>query len=167
MQSTSILTFDKAFGDHTVQATGVYEVLKDNYQSTSASSRGIPVGMGYNGVQFGSILQAPWVEYSTTVMQSFMGRVNYSYKNKYMFSGSVRYDGASQLAEGNKYDNFTAFSLGWNLMEEKFMKRLKDMVPEFKIRGSYGTVGNAAVPAYSSHLKFYPGMDDSLSLIHI
>lgn len=94
-------------------------------------------------------------------MQSFMGRVNYSYKNKYMFSGSVRYDGASQLAEGNKYNNFTAFSLGWNLMEEKFMKRLKDMVPEFKIRGSYGTVGNAAVPAYSSHLKFYPGMDDS------
>ena len=161
LQSTSILTFDKAFGDHTVQATGVYEVLKDNYQSTSASSRGIPVGMGYNGVQFGSILQAPWVEYSTTVMQSFMGRVNYSYKNKYMFSGSVRYDGASQLAEGNKYDNFTAFSLGWNLMEEKFMKRLKDIVPEFKIRGSYGTVGNAAVPAYSSHLKFYPGMDDS------
>ena len=161
LQSTSILTFDKAFGDHTVQATGVYEVLKDNYQSTSASSRGIPVGMGYNGVQFGSILQAPWVEYSTTVMQSFMGRVNYSYKNKYMFSGSVRYDGASQLAEGNKYNNFTAFSLGWNLMEEKFMKRLKDMVPEFKIRGSYGTVGNAAVPAYSSHLKFYPGMDDS------
>ena len=161
LQSTSILTFDKAFGDHTVQATGVYEVLKDNYQSTSASSRGIPVGMGYNGVQFGSILQAPWVEYSTTVMQSFMGRVNYSYKNKYMFSGSIRYDGASQLAEGNKYDNFTAFSLGWNLMEEKFMKRLKDMVPEFKIRGSYGTVGNAAVPAYSSHLKFYPGMDDS------
>lgn len=46
-------------------------------------------------------------------------------------------------------------------MEEKFMKRLKDIVPEFKIRGSYGTVGNAAVPAYSSHLKFYPGMDDS------
>ena len=109
MQSTSILTFDKAFGDHTVQATGVYEVLKDNYQSTSASSRGIPVGMGYNGVQFGSILQAPWVEYSTTVMQSFMGRVNYSYKNKYMFSGSIRYDGASQLAEGNKYDNLQHF----------------------------------------------------------
>ena len=63
------------------------------------------------------------MEYSTTVMQSFMGRVNYSYKNKYMFSGSIRYDGASQLAEGNKYDNFTAFSLGWNLMEEKFIEK--------------------------------------------
>lgn len=102
LQSTSILTFDKAFGDHTVQATGVYEVLKDNYQSTSASSRGIPVGMGYNGVQFGSILQAPWVEYSTTVMQSFMGRVNYSYKNKYMFSGRfVMMEPASWQKETN------------------------------------------------------------------
>lgn len=161
LQSTSILTFDKAFGDHNIQATGVYEVLKDNYQSTSASSRGIPIGMGYNGLQFGSILQLPWVEYSTTVMQSFMGRMNYSYKNKYMFSASIRYDGASQLAEGNKYDNFTAFSLGWNLMEEKFMEKLKNIVPEFKIRGSYGTVGNAAVPAYASHLKFNPGIDDN------
>lgn len=161
LQSTSILTFDKMFGNHHVQATGVYEVLKDNYQSTSASSRGIPVGMGYNGVQFGSVLQAPWVGYSTTVMQSFMGRANYSYKNKYMLSASIRYDGASQLAEGNKYDHFTAFSLGWNLMEEKFMENLKSILPEFKIRGSYGTVGNAAVPAYSSHLKFYPGMDDN------
>ena len=161
LQSTSILTFDKMFGNHHVQATGVYEVLKDNYQSTSASSRGIPVGMGYNGVQFGSVLQAPWIGYSTTVMQSFMGRANYSYKNKYMLSASIRYDGASQLAEGNKYDHFTAFSLGWNLMEEKFMENLKSILPEFKIRGSYGTVGNAAVPAYSSHLKFYPGMDDN------
>lgn len=161
LQSTSILTFDKAFGDHNIQATGVYEVLKDNYQSTSASSRGIPVGMGYNGIQFGSTLQIPYAEYSTTVMQSFMGRLNYSYKNKYMLSASIRYDGASQLADGNKYDHFTAFSLGWNLMEEKFMESLKSIVPEFKIRGSYGTVGNAAVPAYSSLLKFYPGMDDS------
>ena len=161
LQSTSILTFDKMFGNHHVQATGVYEVLKDNYQSTSASSRGIPVGMGYNGVQFGSVLQAPWIGYSTTVMQSFMGRANYSYKNKYMLSASIRYDGASQLAEGNKYDHFTAFSLGWNLMEEKFMENLKSILPEFKIRGSYGTVANAAVPAYSSHLKFYPGMDDN------
>ena len=78
-----------------------------------------------------------------------------------MLSASIRYDGASQLAEGNKYDHFTAFSLGWNLMEEKFMENLKSILPEFKIRGSYGTVGNAAVPAYSSHLKFYPGMDDN------
>lgn len=159
LQSTSILSFDKEFGKHNVQFTGVYEVLKDNYQSTSASALGIPVGMGYNGLQFGSILQQPWVEYSSSAMQSFMGRVNYSYDKRYMFSASLRYDGASQLAPGHKYDKFSAFSVGWNLMEESFMKKWRNIVPEFKLRASYGTVGNAAVPAYSSQLKFTPGLD--------
>lgn len=159
LQSTSILTFDKSFGDHNTQLTAVYEILKDNYQSTGASAKGIPVGLGYNGLQFGSILQQPWVEYTNTTMQSFMGRFNYSYQKRYMFSASLRYDGASQLAEGHKYNNFTAFSAGWNLMEESFMKNLKNIVPEFKLRASYGTVGNAAVPAYASQLKFTPGLD--------
>lgn len=159
LQSTSILTFNKSFGKHNVQATGVYEVLKDNYDGTSASAKGIPVGLGYNGLQFGSILQQPWVETSKTTMQSFMGRANYSYQKRYMFSASIRYDGASQLAEGHKYDSFTAFSAGWNVMEEDFMENLRDIVPEFKIRASYGTVGNAAVPPFASQLKFTPGLD--------
>ena len=82
LQSTSILTFDKSFGKHNVQATGVYEVLKDSYDGTTASAKGIPVGLGYNGIQFGSILQQPWAETSKTTMQSFMGRVNYSYQKR-------------------------------------------------------------------------------------
>lgn len=159
LQSTSILTFDKSFGDHNVQATGVYEVLKDDYNSTYASAKGIPVGLGYNGIQFGSVLQQPWAEVSKTAMQSFMARANYSYKKRYMLSASIRYDGASQLADGHKYDGFTAFSVGWNLMEEAFMENLRKIVPEFKLRASYGTVGNAAVPAFASQLKFTPGLD--------
>ncbi|MBC5646307.1 TonB-dependent receptor [Parabacteroides sp. BX2] len=163
LQSTSILTFDKALGDHNLQITGVYEVLKDNYQNTWVSSRGIPVGLGYNGIHFGSTLQQPWLGYSTTVIQSFMGRANYSYKNRYMFSASIRIDGASQLADGHKYDDFSAFSVGWNLMEENFMEDLKNIIPEFKIRGSYGSVGNAAVPAFASQLTFTPGLDADLN----
>lgn len=91
LQSTSILTFDKSFGKHNVQATGVYEVLKDSYDGTTASAKGIPVG--------------------------------------------------------------------WNLMEEAFMERFRHVVPEFKLRASYGTVGNAAVPSFASQLKFTPGLD--------
>lgn len=161
LQSTSILTFDKAFGNHNVQATGVYEVLKDDYNSTSASAKGIPVGLGYNGLQFGSVMQQPWVSYSKTAMQSFMARVNYSYQKRYMLSASIRYDGASQLADGHKYDNFTAFSVGWNIMEEAFMEKFRHIAPEFKIRASYGTVGNAAVPSFASQMKFTPGLDAS------
>lgn len=159
LQNTNILSFDKDFNGHHLQATAVYELLKDKYDSTQAAAKGIPVGMGYQGVHFGSIIQKPWLEYSSTAMMSFMGRVNYSYKNRYMVSASIRYDGASQLADGNKYDSFAAFSAGWNLMEEPFMESIKDIMPEFKLRASYGTVGNAAVPAYSSHMKFTPGTD--------
>lgn len=159
LQSTNILTFDKQFGKHSVQATGVYELIRGEYDSTSASSKGIPVGMGYNGVNFGTILQQPWVDYSTTTMESFMARANYSFDSRYMLSASIRYDGASQLADGHKWDHFLAYSAGWNIHNEEFMKGARRVISELKLRASYGTVGNAAVPAYSSHLKFYPGLD--------
>lgn len=159
LQNTNILSFDKDFNGHHVAVTAVYELLKDKYDSTQSAAKGIPVGMGYQGVHFGSIIQKPWLEYSSTAMMSFMGRINYAYKNRYMVSASIRYDGASQLADGHKYDSFAAFSAGWNLMEEPFMESIKDIMPEFKLRASYGTVGNAAVPAYSSQMKFTPGTD--------
>ena len=159
LQNTNILSFDKDFKGHHVSATLVYELLKDKFDSTQASAKGIPVGMGYQGVHFGTTLQQPWLEYTSTSMMSFMGRVNYAYKNRYMVSASLRYDGASQLAEGHKYDKFAAVSAGWNLMEESFMESARRIMPEFKLRASYGTVGNAAVPAYSSYMKFTPGID--------
>ena len=161
LQNTNILSFDKDFNDHHVQATAVYELWKDKYNSTTASAKGIPVDMGYQGVHFGTILQKPWVEYTSTSMMSFMARANYAYKNRYMASASVRCDGASQLADGNKWDTFMAFSAGWNIASEAFMSSLKTQINELKLRVSWGTVGNAAVPAYSSQMKFTPGTDAS------
>lgn len=97
----------------------------------------------------------PWAETSKTTMQSFMGRVNYSYQKRYMLSASVRYDGASQLAEGHKYDGFTAFSVGWNLMEEAFMERFRHVVPEFKLRASYGTAGQCGCSVVCLPVEVY------------
>ena len=159
LQNTNFLTFDKDWNGNHVQATFVYELFKDQYSSTTASAKGIPVDMGYQGVHFGTIIQKPWSEYSSTSMMSIMGRVNYAYKNRYLASASFRRDGASQMAPGHKWDNFWAGSVGWNMAEEKFMEGAKNVLSEFKIRGSYGSVGNAAVPAYSSQMKFTPGTD--------
>ncbi|MCC8113701.1 MAG: TonB-dependent receptor [Bacteroidales bacterium] len=159
LQNTNMLTFDKDFSGHHVQATAVYELWKDKYDSTQAAAKGIPVGMGYQGVHFGTVLQKPWCEYSSSSMMSFMGRLNYAYKNRYLASASIRYDGASQLADGNKWDHFTAFSAGWNIASEEFMNPYRRVINELKLRGSYGTVGNSAVPAYSSQMKFTPGTD--------
>ncbi len=159
LQNTNYLTFDKDWNGHHVQATAVFELFKDQYDATIASAKGIPVEMGYQGVHFGTTIQKPWIEYSSSSMMSMMARLNYAYKNKYLFSGSFRRDGASQLAPGHKWDNFWAGSIGWNMAEERFMSSIKDVLSEFKLRASYGSVGNAAVPAYSSQMKFTPGTD--------
>lgn len=161
LQSTSILTFDKYFGLHHVGATGVYEYIADKYDSTQSSAKGIPVEMGYQGIHFGSIIQKPWIEYTSTKMMSAMARVNYVFDDRYMLSASFRYDGASQLAPGHKFDGFWAVSGGWNIASEKFMESSRRVLNQLKLRASYGTVGNAAVPAYSSHMKFTPGTDAS------
>lgn len=159
LQSTSILSLDKDLGKHHIGATGVFEYIADRYNATMASAKGIPVGMGYQGVHFGTVLLKPWLESTATQMMSGMLRANYAYDSRYLLSASLRRDGASQLAPGNKWDNFWAVSGGWNLANEKFMEQYSRIINELKLRGSYGTVGNAAVPAYSSQMKFTPGMD--------
>ena len=167
IRNTTMLAFDREWAGHHVQATGVYEVYKSVYNAVYGSSTGIPVKMGYQGIGFGTRFAAPGSDYGKSASQSVMGRVNYSYENRYMLSGSVRYDGASQLAEGHKFDTFWAVSAGWNLMQEKFMEPVKPVLSEFKLRASYGTVGNAAVPSYSSLLLLnsnYDSENDQLIL---
>jgi TonB-linked SusC/RagA family outer membrane protein len=159
LQNTNVLSIDKKFGNHRISFTGVYELLKEQYRSTEASAKGIPVHLGYDGLLFGSELQPPYTQLTKKAMRSLMGRINYGYKNRYLLSFSDRYDGASQLAEGHKFDNFAAVSAGWNIREEPFMKPYMKFMPELKLRGSYGIAGNAAVPAYSSHMKFDAGFD--------
>jgi TonB-linked SusC/RagA family outer membrane protein len=159
LQSTNVLNFTKRFDKHLLDVTGVYEILKDQYRGSFAAAYGIPVGLGYNGLSFGSNFQPPVINLTNTALMSFMARINYSYDNKYMITFSDRYDGASQLADGNKFENFNALSLGWNITEEKWMRGIRPIFPELKLRASYGQVGNAAVPALSSQLLFNAGLD--------
>ncbi len=164
LQSTTIVGFNKVWGRHDVSATAVYEIARSSGRSIWAGSRGIPLKMGYYGLAYGSYFEKPGATYSSGASQSVMGRVNYAYDKRYMVSASIRYDGASQLADGNKFDTFWAVSAGWNLMNEKFMQDIRPVLSDLKLRASYGTVGNAAVPAYSSHLLFAAGRDASENL---
>ncbi len=74
-------------------------------------------------------------------MAGFFFRANYAYKGKYIFNGSVRYDGHAALSKDNRWAPFSAAGLGWIMSEEKFMKDIK-WLNTFKLRGSYGTTGN-------------------------
>lgn len=80
----------------------------------------------------------------------FVGRLNYSYLGKYLASVSVRHDGSSRLAEGNKWDTFPAFSLGWRISEEKFMESTRSWLDNLKIRFGWGVTGTASIAEYQT-----------------
>jgi len=80
---------------------------------------------------------------------SYAGRLNYSYKGKYLLTASLRSDGVSRLAPGHKWDMFPSAAVGWNVHQEEFMKDLY-FVNNFKIRASYGVAGNATVLPYAT-----------------
>lgn len=82
---------------------------------------------------------APYVEHR---MSSLFGRISYNYDEKYMFQATVRRDGSSRFGTNNKYGTFPSFSVGWNIMNEKFMESTRDWLTNLKVRGSWGKNGN-------------------------
>ena len=92
-------------------------------------------------------------DYSTGLtdrsMSSYMARVNYSLKDRYLLAASMRWDGASQLSEGHKWASFPSVSLGWRIEQEKFMKNVK-WIDQLKLRLGWGISGNSAIAAYAT-----------------
>lgn len=75
-------------------------------------------------------------------LRSVFGRLNYNYKLRYMLTASLRYDGSSRFASGNKWGLFPSVSLGWNMANENFWTNIKETVNTMKLRLSYGGLGN-------------------------
>ena len=83
-------------------------------------------------------------------MVSFFGRINYAYDSKYLLQASLRADGSSVLADGNKWGYFPSVSAGWRITDEKFMNNTKSWLDNLKFRTSWGLSGNAAISAYQT-----------------
>lgn len=80
---------------------------------------------------------------------SYMGRLNYNFKERYLLTATVRYDGSSRLAEGNKWHAFPSVALGWNIIQESFMENVS-FLSGLKLRASWGNVGSTAIDAYQT-----------------
>ena len=78
-------------------------------------------------------------------LQSFFGRLNYNFKERYLLEANVRIDGSSRFTGSKQYGIFPSFSAAWRVTEEPFMQSLKKTVNELKLRGSYGTLGNQSI----------------------
>jgi TonB-linked SusC/RagA family outer membrane protein len=99
--------------------------------------------------------------YST---QGYFGRFNYNYAEKYLLEVNARYDGTSRFKEDDQWGFFPSFSAGWNIDREFFWKPIKDIVNTFKIRGSWGELGNQNVALYQG-LELIPMSGGSVNWI--
>ncbi|QNL47929.1 TonB-dependent receptor [Olivibacter sp. SDN3] len=134
---TQQLSFDKSFEDHNLGATLVYESQGQRYRNETASGN-----QSTNLVKTlnGATNVAANTLYETNLIRSMLARVTYDYAGKYLLTASIRRDGLSVFAPGNKNENFPAFSAGWKVNQENFMKDAA-WLSEFKLRGGYGITG--------------------------
>jgi TonB-linked SusC/RagA family outer membrane protein len=145
----NLITYDKSFGEHNLGFTFLQSAAEQRRTQSSVAAINLPYESAkwYN-LGLGSISSYA-SDYQQYNLLSYMGRINYSYAGKYLIQATLRYDGSSRLAEGNKWASFPGLSLGWRIKDEGFMSNI-DVVSELKLRASYGKVGNTAVDPYKT-----------------
>ncbi|MEO5912127.1 MAG: TonB-dependent receptor [Pelobium sp.] len=146
----NILTYDKNWGKHHLDVTGLYSGQEKKYEINSITGRTfINDDLSYNNVSAAAVITAGSF-YSREALVSQMGRINYSYDSKYLFTATARRDGYSAFGSGtNKYGTFPSVAIGWNISKENFLKDVKQ-IDNIKLRASYGTSGNQAVGVYQT-----------------
>ncbi|WP_026954536.1 SusC/RagA family TonB-linked outer membrane protein [Algoriphagus vanfongensis] len=153
MAWTNTLSYNKTIGDGVLDVLLGQESIENYAESASASRQEFLYEDGnFHYLNYGTANQQNSGSASKWNLLSFFGKVNYSLKDKYLFSATVRNDGTSRLAN-NKWDIFPAFSAGWRLSNEDFLD-LGPNVDELKIRASWGQAGNQQVPSYSTLASF-------------
>lgn len=150
----NLLTYDRTFArKHQVNAVALYSAEHSMYNSSFVAAKDIPADafQFYNlGRAAGEITVNPdYQNYNQTGLMSWMGRVMYSYDNRYMLSATLRSDGSSRLAEGYKWHTYPALSVGWNIGNESFMNNVS-WVDQMKLRVGYGQTSNQAIDPYAT-----------------
>lgn len=157
---TSTLQYDKSFGSHSVNLLLGVEQQRSTFEGFGLARQTLSDDF-FTVIQggFNTPLTAG-LGLGENYLASKFGRLNYDYKKKYYISGSVRNDGYSAFAAGKKFGDFYSFSGGWDLSRENFWsKGLSKVLNSFKLRASYGKVGNiSGIGNFSSFSFFSSGL---------
>ncbi|WP_324720338.1 SusC/RagA family TonB-linked outer membrane protein [Salinimicrobium sp. HB62] len=168
---TNTLSYDFTMGDHELNALVGTELLQNQINTEVGGSRnnllfpGNPRYAYINNTQSPESINdintwgADWAAGGGGLM-SYMGRVQYNYLEKYLFNATVRVDGSSNFAEGNRWGTFPSVSAGWVFTEEDFMADTSEVLNYAKLRASWGQNGNQSIPnfIYSSQIAYvFPG----------
>lgn len=155
-QWDNMLKWKKDFGKHAFDFTGLLNWEKRRYWSnTSENSAFQPSdNLGSSGIGFGT---SPVVEANDTYRTgaALMGRLHYSYDNRYMITGTVRRDGYSAFGQANPYAVFPSVALGWVFSEESFMDKI-EWLEYAKLRVSWGKNGNRSIGEYAALMQLSP-----------
>ncbi|MDR0845844.1 MAG: TonB-dependent receptor, partial [Tannerella sp.] len=149
LQNTNNLTYQKSFGDHKITATAVWEISNTEQRQ-----------MGITGTNLANEIVGYWNvgnaatrgesnSYSAESIASGVGRLFYSYKGRYMLTGTFRADGASKFQGDNKWGYFPSGSVAWDVAKEGFMED-QNIFQQLKLRTSYGVTGNQDITRYST-----------------
>lgn len=147
----NLLFYNKQLGEsHSVGVTLLQSAQSNRFESIDVSVSDLP----YDSQKWYNLSStyrgAPdrySAGFSASTLQSWMGRVNYGFKDKYLITATGRFDGSSVLAPGNKWDFFPSVALAWKAQEEAFLKDVH-FIDELKLRAGYGTVGQSSIPPY-------------------
>ena len=148
--STNTLTYSKSLGDHNFTALAGATFEKFSNRPLSGSGQSIPSNdpsLRYPDAAT-TAFNATGRTYENSIA-SLIGRLTYDYKGRYLLSASIRRDGASVFAPGNRYGNFPSVSVGWLVTDEEFMKSFETL-NFLKVRASWGRVGNQNITSLTN-----------------
>jgi TonB-dependent starch-binding outer membrane protein SusC len=147
-----MLNYERQFNSvHNVSALFVYSQEESKYEYLSGTRYGTP----NNQIQYlnaGQLEnQSVYNGFQDWSFVSYIGRICYNYNEKYFIQGSLRRDGTSRFIGDNRWGMFPSVSVGWRISKEGFFEPLQDIISDFKIRGSFGTLGNSNVGLYPTY----------------
>ena len=143
----NLLTFKRMFGKHDLSLLLGHSIIGSRYYTDTASIQGFPTENIYelSGGTLNPSARGSSEEYK---LQSFFGRVNYNYDERYLLEMNVRHDGSSRMPKANRYATFPSVSVGWVFSNEKFMEKY-DFLSMGKLRFSWGKLGNQEIGNYA------------------
>jgi len=148
----NLLYADKTFGDHTIGVTLLQSSQESRQEriATSVTSTIYDISYWYDlAANLNGVPGSYGTGFTSNTLMSWMGRINYSFRDKYLLTASGRFDGASVLAEGHKWHFFPSLAVAWKLHEEEFMS-FANAISELKPRFGFGVTGNSSVSPYTT-----------------
>lgn len=145
----NLVTYKLNVAKHSLNITALQSAYKRRDEQYMISVKDLPYESGWHNLGSAGTIVGINSDLSERALLSYMGRINYGWKDRYLLTLTGRWDGASQLAPGHKWGFFPSAALAWRVIEEPFVNNL-GVFSDLKLRVSYGLVGNNVVPPYGT-----------------